>query len=331
MALPCRALSLPRGFMDEESLRLRLDQLSDALHRAIAADGGACALLLDPGPSGFPPEGLLGIALQNENLVAVPVPDARLRGSPMPVLVRIDTATPSGSHLLQLSLREAMDECLMAGTPGAEGRRICGWIGAVDSLPSLAKGISRRLLHRTPEGHQVLLRWTDPGVLWALWRVLRPEQRTSLLGHVGRIRLLTPGGHLECIQAEPDAADTVSALQFDARQWSELENLGPVNRALGRWASEERDAPSLEAGRVVAAAALRSARRLGFADSKDLAAFAFYALTVHPDFPAHPWVRERLARRAADDYFSAVVDDLTPVHWKRIGDDLSNSVERSDA
>jgi hypothetical protein len=188
------------------------------------------------------------------------------------------------------------------------------------------------MVHSRQGGRRTLLRWTDPAVLWVLgtFAMLTTQQRDALHGPIfayylldptGRLTKLTPSGAESLRSAETEAARNASALAFTEPQWQQLEAIGPLNQALLRFDAPRLDPESLNAARDAGMSAISRARSLGFADAQDLAAFAWRAMSVHPQFEAHPLIDEHLRKREPGDLFTALVDPLDADAWLRIANE----------
>lgn len=304
--------------MEQADTRPDADALSDTLHRALAAGAdGRCWLMVDPAARPLDAEREFDARLIERSPIRVRVlggdPDPRL----LPQLIELDSTRAADSSIIRLAIDEALDECSAESLAQGAGRRICGWMQTRAAGSALAAHIGRHLIQYRPDGLKVLVRWLDPAGLWALWPLLDGVQRRALLGPVDAYHLLDPGGRWQTLRPDGDEvpARTVS---LSPAQWADFDVIAALNLALRDWGAERACADELAAGRRIALAALRRARVLGFGDDRDLAAFAGRSLSVHPLFDQHPLVRERLAKRARDDYFTALVDDLAPQDWQRV-------------
>lgn len=311
--------------MDDTAIDARVGALNDALHRELVSAKGRCWLLLDPVLRPILEESPLGCLL-----VERPFFRAQGTGDPdpslMPLLFAFDPATASDHDLIWQSLREALAELAPERLAQGSGRRICGWLESAADGKALARYIATQMIQTHGEARQRLLRWHDPAVLWALWPLLTTEQQASLLGPINAFRVLDPAGHWLRFGARQPA--TRQTLDLDGEQWRGIESIAPLNAVLREIDLSPLRSERLDALRDDALAALRRARQLGFSDFQDQCTFARLALTVHADFDTHPLVAERLAQRAPDDHFTALVDDLSAEDWARIRQDSANPVTR---
>jgi hypothetical protein len=306
--------------MDTPDLAPRIDALNDHLQRQLAASGGMW-LLFDPILRPLEEDAPLAIDLGERERMSLPKLPGRPAAQPvMPWLAYVDSAIPRDSFLLRQSIADAIEELDPVRLNRGAGRRISGWLESAEDARAVAWHLSRTYIHDRQPGGRVLLRWTDPAVLWALWPILRADQQNSLLGPITVYRLLDPAGQWVELRPNPEAA-TPERLHITPEQWPTIEDITPFNAAL-RATDILLLRPALAARRDDTLAALARARHLGFEDRNDCTAFARCALTVHRAFDSHPQVAERLARRRPDDYFTALIDDLTPEHWAHIRTEL---------
>lgn len=311
--------------MDNLTSEVRVAERSDQLHRALASSQECCWLLLDPVLRPIFDESPLGLLLVDRPLVRLPGvgdPDPSL----MPLLLAFDPSRASDHDLIWQSLCEALEELAPETLAQGGGRRICGWLESGADGKTLARHIAKQMIQPHGEARCRLLRWYDPAVLWAIWPLLQRSQQATLLGPITSFRILDPAGHWAKLTPPQLAAS--QALDLTPDQWQGIECIAALNGIMREFDLMPLSGDRVDAMRDNAMAALGRARRLGFVDSQDQRAFARLALTVHADFDAHPLVAERLAKRAKDHYFSALIDDLSADHWAQIRHDNANPATR---
>jgi len=239
-----------------------------------------------------------------------------------PVLAEIDSASFAGSNTLEQSCLAALQELQPQQLRTGQGRSIGGWGLSDEPYERRAVHLSRTMLQARPGGAAAWLRLQDPRVLWALWPLLGPAQQSSLLGPASCVFLPDPAGRLQKFERAPGARKGFGVpLRLSAAQWCDVDNLEALHQMLtnlGPLAWEK-----LEPARCTAMAAMRRARAAKWHDRNDLAVFAHKAVTVHPLFEQHPQVAALLAKRQADDYFTALIDELSESDWQRIAHELS--------
>ena len=308
------------------ALRSRVADSSDALHRAFADAGAICVLVIDPSTRAWDAAHVLQDALRHlpaERSRTLASPHPGLDASYLPRMYELDPASSQDSAAIHASIVQADAELEDLSRGG--GRSVCMWLSiarpleARSHMQELAAAFAAQLVHRRPGAGLELLRWYDPAVLWLLWPRLSTEQRAGSFVGVHGAYLLDPDGHLGQIGAGPGATGT---LRLGAEQWIDIDLISAVNVALQDLESQEVQRAKLG---PAALPALRRAHNLGFTDKADLAAFAMHAMTVSPEFDRHAIVRSRLVARQPGEYYTALVDDLTPETWQAIARNTATS------
>ena len=303
----------------------------DAVHGALKAAWRAhphckCYLLTDP--SVLPSSARTVPWAQRTAYRHSPVPlDHPAIGLPArPVLTFLASDGRCDDAAIAESVAQALAELEPDRLLGGEGREIGGWLFSQATQEAVACHLAAVMIARNDRGVTVWLRLQDPAVRWALGAVLQPNQTAALLGVIEADCLVTPAGALSCIAPRPllfTPAPTPT-LQFSAEQWRGIESIAPLTLML-RNDRQHGSSEPLSDARTVAMNAIRRGSRWGFVDRDDLALYGHLAVTVHPDFDAHRWVRERLQQRAPDDFLSGLIAHLTPADWQRIAQDLASS------
>ena len=321
-----------------------LDQLSDSLHRGLASSGppAACSwLLLDTSPLGNqePEDPGMAELLNDHALTRVKPSRADIPQEMSPALVPLDPTSSAGSTLLRSSLALALGELPSSRLAQGAGRVIAAWLqcdGGVDAArASLERHLGRVMFASRADGRIEWLRWYDPAVLWLLWPHLIAAQQTLLLGPIRRYWLLTPSATLACLSrpGPPLPPEKVSAgpdsVVFTTQQWAIIDGIGPLNSALTQMQASELDSAAFAHAAAAGTSALTRAQTAGFTDRRDLARYAQRAMTCHPRFDSHPLVADRLRRRSTDEFFTALIDDITDHQWIQIAQDLMATDQRS--
>lgn len=293
---------------------------SDSLHRALAESGDSrCWLVIDPTIRPLDANEPLAQALSEAGteIVHACSPHPGVDASVMPCLAHLDSERPAGSAALRLSIEEALAELEPAALTRGAARRIGGWLQSSASGAVLAEHISRQMVQRRRDGRLTLLRWTDPAVLWAMWSTtLLKQQQSVLLGPISAFYLLDPAGNQFTLGAS--SVTGIREVAFTDEQWQQLDAIGPLNQALLQFGAAGLGGAAMTSARDTGMAAVLRARLLGFAEKGDLAAFAWRAMFVHPQFDDHPLVTEKMRERQPDDLFSGLVDCLDENQWALI-------------
>ncbi len=314
-----------------------LDQLSDSLHRGFASSSSpaaSCWLLLDPSPLGMHKPNDPGmVKLLNDHALARVKPSRA--GIPLemsPSLLPLDQTSSAGSTLIRSSLALALGELPSPRLAQGAGRVIAAWLecdGSVDAArASLERHFACAMFASRADGRIEWLRWYDPAVLWLLWPHLIAAQQCVLLGPIRRYWLLTPSATLACLSrpGAPRHSEKVSAksasIAFTSQQWAIVDGIGPLNVALTQIQASELDSAAFARAAAAGMCALARAQKAGFSDRRDLARYAHRAMTCHPEFDSHALIADLLRERSTEEFFTAVVDDITDLQWNQIANDL---------
>lgn len=224
-----------------------------------------------------------------------------------PYLLELDLSSPTGADALTQSVRVAFEDRRPESMAQGLGQRVGGWLASHVSLEGIAAHWSRLALQRDASERACVLRFYDSRALALLWTVLSQVQQQTMLGPVRAWHVLDASARPSVHLTSPDSrADFI----LSAAQWLEIHRHGVVNRALALHAQACSRQP--EPGEVEAAvAAAARAERYGLIDHEDQAAFIGHALAWHPQFDLHPTVSQLLGRRAADDFYTAEIGQLS--------------------
>lgn len=258
----------------------------------------------------------------------VRLPEKSIFAWQQPWVCTLDTSHGAASLAATESLREALAELAPQHLLRGFGRRIGGWLVSPEPAKAIAAHLSRVLVQTIGGGQRMLLRLSDPAVLWPLYALLTPTQRCAAFGPIQHWWLLDPAGHPVCLErpvAESDAPNP-TRLVLTAEQWADVMRLNAFNAAINRWLGEQAQRPSAPhvahmAG--VALLALRRAAAYGLTDTDDLTRLAHQALSVNPEFDRHALVQDLLKRsrtpsNPSGEHYGALSDELSATDWERI-------------
>ena len=240
-----------------------------------------------------------------------------------PCMAALDPRREADAQLLAASLQFALDDWALSSLEQSRGHRICGWLFTQQDL---AQYLGDLAVQRLPSvgygsGKRTLLRYFDPSVLPALWRISDIEQQRTLLGPVDQWLALGRNGQLQRYQAVSGAAplNDKARIDYSAGQWDAIQNIGALNQTIVQWQSNSEDGqPPQSASLEAVESALLRARRYGITDTQDLKAFAWHVLTVHPRFDMHSMIQQALKQLPAEKYYRAAVADLTEQDWRQV-------------
>ncbi|UXY16959.1 DUF4123 domain-containing protein [Chitiniphilus purpureus] len=291
---------------------------ADALLPLLHQQSGRALLLLDPALRPPLPGDPLAAALENGPWLPIGIREREVDPALIPLLIELDLHDATGVAVLRASVAEAWAENQPQRLARGEGRRICGWLSTPFTLAQVARHLGALCVQTRPDGRRTLLRLFDPAVTAALDLILTAPQRMLLLGPCSSWLYLDGERQLGGLQSDTPR-QAVGGIGWSNAQWADLDLLGAANLAL--LALREAgllDDASYAPARQAALPALRRAAALGFGDAHDLSHFARHALTLHPAFDSHPVIRARLTQRAPDDYYTALIADLTEADWQQI-------------
>jgi hypothetical protein len=224
-----------------------------------------------------------------------------------PYLLELDLSIPAGVDALTQSVRVAVEDRRPDSMAEGLGQRVGGWLASHASLDDVAAHWSRLVLQRDVSGRACVLRFYDSRALALLWTVLSQAQQQIMLGPVRAWHVLDAGARPNVHLTTPDSR---ANFMLSAAQWHEIHRHGLVNRALAlhaRACSRQPEPSEIE----TAVAAAARAERYGLIDQEDRVAFIGHALAWHPQFDLHPKVSQLLGRRAADDFYTAEIGQLS--------------------
>lgn len=307
-----------------EQLWAHAAQVSHALHASVIARPQAdCLLLIDTVPRAVAEDDVLWEGYSRSGNERVQLAHPGIDPSHYPMLLPLHIAKFKDSHLLEQSAQRAIEELPSQVLRAGSGRQISGWLTSSQPVRNVARHLASSMLHRVPHlGGLAWLRLQDPAVLWWLWSFLSPIQRAALLGPIETFWLLDPAGRLVELRAERvEAKGVQERLTLSAEQWQDVDSIASLNIAIREWGHAQAVGAQFDSFSAAALAAIRRARNAGFNDRYDLAAYARYALEIHPDFDSHPLVQGRLALRGEGAYFTSLIDDLEEHDWQRIANE----------
>lgn len=224
-----------------------------------------------------------------------------------PYLLELDLSTPVGIGALAQSVYVAFEDRRPESMVESLGQRVGGWLASYSSLDAVAAHWSRLVLQHDDNERACVLRFYDSRALALLWPVLSEVQQQAMLGPVRAWHVLDAGARPSVHLA---SSDSWANFMLSAAQWQEIRRHGLVNRALALHAQACGRQPGPgEIDTAVAAAARTD--RYGLTDLDDWLAFIGHALAWHPQFDLHPKVLQLLSHKAADNFYTAEIGQLS--------------------
>jgi len=224
-----------------------------------------------------------------------------------PYLLKLDLSTSAGVDALAQSVRIAFEDRHPESMAEGMGQRVGGWMASSVSIDEIAAHWSRLMLQRDDSGRTCVLRFYDSRALALLWPLLSYAQRQAVLGPVHAWHILDAGGKPGIHLASPYSR---TDFMLSATQWHEIHKHGLVNRALALHARGCSRQPAPDEVDAAVAAAAR-AERYGLIDQDDWVAFIGHSLAWHPQFDLHPKVSQLLRNKAADDFYTGEIGQLS--------------------
>lgn len=307
----------------------QVQDISADLHRAVAKSGHQTLWLAMDG-SDQPLPDVDGADLSSaRRWVEINLRHPEIAPQWHPRWLALNLAHAQDAHILNHSIAWALEERQPHHLRAGMGRRVSGWLLAPDDdqIQAAASHCTRLMLRRAPNspGH-FLLRLHDPAVLWSVWQILTPEQKSEWLGPIGRWHLLDPMGELTQLEAPAHRHNETAGWPshpLGSQQWQDIQNITPLHRAIqSLMATEPAGTTQYRRWLQSGLQALRRANTHRFNDLHSLSLFAELALTRHPDFDQHPRVQQLLMQREADEPLGGLLSELTEQDWHSVAVDL---------
>ncbi|CAB3732346.1 hypothetical protein LMG22037_05697 [Paraburkholderia phenoliruptrix] len=273
-----------------------------------------CLVVIDPSRLGFPESLEQKIPVSEQPHALVTIAHEAFPDEHRPYLVELNLSTPDGVELLVETVRLAFEDRHPDSIAQGLGQRIGGWLASNSPAEVVAGHWSQQVLQVDDRGRQCALRFYDSRALSLLWTMLSPGQRQALLGPISAWHALDACAK-PCMYTNTDTARADLTLK-DA-QWREIRRHGLINRAIGlHMQAVGRQPDPQEVDAAVASAA--RAEQYGLSDRDDIVAFIGHALAWHPQFDRYPKVTQALQQREPDDFYTAVVSELSAEEIKEI-------------
>lgn len=328
--------------------------LAEQIQRRLAARVGndrsvQCVLMVEPTLRDAADEASYAASLGRwAHACSVPAPEdlatpikwshPNLKPEHRPQLISLALDRYASADLLHASLAMALEDQHLESRRRGEGNRINGWLLTSCSVKRLAKHLGAIAVQRLPadfhgeSNKRTLLRYFDPNVMPALWKLSTDVQRNSLLGPIDEWILLDQSGQLQSYghhatcSEDPPLGPTGGHIGYSTSQWLTLNSVGALNQVIIRLQLRELDGIPCPANAAdVALQALVRARAAGVSDQRDLQEFSWHALTVDAYFDAHPTIIRRLRslKDGSHGFYTAAIADLSADDWGRIRADIS--------
>lgn len=296
------------------------------VRRAVSAGTRFCYLLLDQALRN-PLEWLEATAAEcGVDLRSAPIMIGRheVGRDRQPVLVRLNLDRYADTELCRVSVQMALHDWNCHALRRGSGHRVGGWLLSSAEIPELVGYLAMQAVRRRASGGRAWVRFHDPRVMDVLRDVYDLRQRRQLCGSVASWLWLSRWRTLESwIQGDANLIDgATTAEPLSLQQWTDIDNIGPLNRVWLRAVCEGIEVNRSTLGEL--RVALARARGYGFDDATDLVEFGWRALRVHRNFDVHPEIRKLMAGRGKGDSFGYIVAEMSEKQWNGISEDMQH-------
>lgn len=266
-----------------------------------------CILAVDPSQRALRDRPEAGVLFSKQPASTVPIDHDAFSPAQRPYLVELDLSAKQGQILLSESVRIAFEDRDPERVARGHGQRIGAWLASTVSAEVLATYWGRHVLQADDRDRHCVLRFYDARALSLIWPILSPGQQQVLLGPV-------IAWHALDASAKPRVYTAQKALQNDlaltGEQWQAIHRHGFVNRALGLHMEAVSRQPTPQEVDTAIASAARAEQWL--VNDDDKIAFIGHTLSWHPQFDRYPRVNQMLRQLSEDEFFTAILSELTP-------------------
>lgn len=192
----------------------------------------------------------------------------------------------------------------------------CGWL-ITDAEPhALKMHIETHMVHRTPDGRRMLLRYFDPRVLDQLVYILDDVQRRALMGPIAQWCFLDANRRIQHIERPAPAR---GAIAIRSEQWDAIASTEEVERLRNGWLEvlDGKPLPANAYRQITTWMVIADEYQLD--DMTDRASFVLLGIGKGWRFDRTPMFRDLLERhRATTAPLTDFFKNMTPADWKRI-------------
>ncbi len=242
-------------------------------------------------------------------------------GDLLPELLDLATLTDAQADALCTRMEAQQQEgefpslcALIAADTGCDETRARAHLAAMQIL-------------RGPRDAKAWMRLHDPRVWIQLQRTMSRELLRGLFGPF-TFWTVPLGSEWWRFQRPPAPVEPVPHRLMRAEEWAALARIGAVNRALARLGIAQdclairRMSPQLDAW------VQRAQTKYGMDRMDDLAAFAWFAAEVHPDFDRHPVGVAALAAAGGDTHVADLLESISAEQRETIRVDLTQGTDK---
>ena len=242
---------------------------------------------------------------------------------PTPGLIKLNLAKEEDRIILQQSIEQFYLELAPQNTLLAKPRSVYGWIFSPLEIETLVKYMGSVAIQQNNENIE-LLRYYDPAVLPILLNIFSDNQKNMLVKFIYFWLYLNSDKQL-IIEKNPRniSRHTISNCIISEQQWRQIGWIESRNQTLARYHFFHPQYTILEnqADKIILKA-FEYAERRGYKNKNDLSEYAYYSLTIHPEFIDHD-VISQVIKQNDNCPLIAQLKNITSSQWNKIKDDLN--------
>ena len=242
---------------------------------------------------------------------------------PTPGLIKLNLAKEQDRIILQQSIEQFYLEVAPQNTLFAKPRCVYGWIFSPLKIEMLVKDMGLTAIQKNNNTTE-LLRYYDPTVLSVLLRIFSDNQNNMLIRSLYFWLYINSDRQL-IIEKNPRNISRHAFLNYSIseKQWRQIGWIESRNQTLARYHFFHPQYTLLESqADTIILQAFENAERRGYKNKNDLSEYAYYSLTIHPEFIDHD-VISQVIKQNDNCPLIAQLKNITSSQWNKIKDDLN--------
>jgi len=242
---------------------------------------------------------------------------------PTPGLIKLNLAKEQDRIILQQSIEQFYLEVAPQNTLFAKPRCVYGWIFSPLKIEMLVKDMGLTAIQKNNNTTE-LLRYYDPTVLSVLLRIFSDNQKNMLIRSLYFWLYINSDRQL-IIEKNPRNISRHAFLNYSIseKQWRQIGWIESRNQTLARYHFFHPQYTLLESqADTIILQAFENAERRGYKNKNDLSEYAYYSLTIHPEFIDHD-VISQIIKQNDNCPLIAQLKNITSSQWNKIKDDLN--------
>ena len=242
---------------------------------------------------------------------------------PTPGLIKLNLAKEQDRIILQQSIEQFYLEVAPQNTLFAKPRCVYGWIFSPLKIEMLVKDMGLTAIQKNNNTTE-LLRYYDPTVLSVLLRIFSDNQKNMLIRSLYFWLYINSDRQL-IIEKNPRNISRHAFLNYfiSEKQWRQIGWIESRNQTLARYHFFHPQYTLLESqADTIILQAFENAERRGYKNKNDLSEYAYYSLTIQPEFIDHD-VISQVIKQNDNCPLIAQLKNITSSQWNKIKDDLN--------